>query len=281
MVAYNAESTISLALSSLLSQTYKNWQCLVIDDASTDGTAALLSAVAEPRLIVQRAPHRLGRGGARNLALQQATGAYLASLDADDFLFPHALEAQVKELEQDASLSACTGSLLLFGPDYCPLGRRRTQLGSGRYRIKLPLTTRVPLGSTMIRRELVGQERFNEALGRSEDRDFFDRVLRGGFIKVLARPTYAYRWCLELENVMEGLRNREVLFRRRLVSSPLRAASQIAWTRMKRLCYPALHHWGWWGGINRWRIVQPSSEEVFLFEKTLKTLRAQEGLLFR
>ena len=276
MVAHNAEPTISLALSSLISQTHANWCCHIVDDASTDGTSALLSRLRDPRLAIHSSPLRLGRGGARNLALRHVRGKYLASLDADDFLFPYALESQVRALESAPSLGACTGSLLLFGAGYVVLGRRRTQIQPGRHQIGSPLTTRVPLGSTMLRRSLIGSHRFDDSLERSEDRDFFDRVLRGTTLEVLAQPTYAYRWSLSLENVMEGLRNREALFRRAFPSSPLRAGTQVAWNRVKRLCYPAFSKWGLWTALNRWRTVPPAAEEVTLFRETLEALEQVE-----
>lgn len=273
MVAHNAERTISLALSSLLSQTYTKWVCHIVDDASSDGTPKLLARLRDKRFVVHHAPNRLGRGGARNLACRQATGKYLASLDADDFLFPYALELQVLALEADPSLGACTGSLLLFNSNYQVLGRRRTQIQPGRHIVSTPLTTRVPLGSTMLRSSLLGSHRFDDTLGRSEDRDFFDRVLQGTTLEVLKQPTYAYRWSLSLDNVMEGLKNREALFGRRLRTNPVRAGAQIAWNRLKRLFYPSLARWGLWAALNEWRAKPATLEEAALFEDTLRALR--------
>ena len=272
LVARDAAPTIGLALASLLAQDNVDWECQIVDDASTDGTANLLSRLIDPRFRVQRSSKRLGRGGARNLALERAKGCYLASLDADDFLFPGALEAQMRVLEDAPSLSACTGSLLLFSPNDRPIGRRRTQLSPGVHQIRSPLTTRSPLGPTMVRRNLVGANRFQESLKRSEDRDFYERVLDRGRVRVLPDLTYAYRWNLTLENVMLGLENREALFCRSLLSSPLRSASQLVWTRWKRLCYPALGSWGLWEVLNRWRAVPATAEEVVLFEQTLSAL---------
>ena len=202
-----------------------------------------------------------------------ATGKYLASLDADDFLFPYALELQVLALEADPSLGACTGSLLLFNSNYQVLGRRRTQIQPGRHIVSTPLTTRVPLGSTMLRSSLLGSHRFDDTLGRSEDRDFFDRVLQGTTLEVLKQPTYAYRWSLSLDNVMEGLKNREALFGRRLRTNPVRAGAQIAWNRLKRLFYPSLARWGLWAALNEWRAKPATLEEAALFEDTLRALR--------
>lgn len=276
MVAHNAVETIGDALSSLLLQGFPDWQCHIVDDASADGTGRLLERLTDSRFMVQHSARRLGRAGARNLALKQASGTYLASLDADDFLFPNALQSLVGTLEKEPGLSACTGSLLLFAPDLRPLGRRRTQIAPGKHRVFSPLTTRLPLGSTMIRRSLVAGNRFNEVLRRSEDRDFFDRILCGTELQVLPEPTYAYRWSLSLENVMEGLRNRETLFWHRLPASPARACLQIAWTRWKRLCYPALSSWGYWELLNRWRAVPVTLEESALFRHTLLALREKK-----
>jgi glycosyltransferase involved in cell wall biosynthesis len=272
MVARNARGTVEFALASLLLQSYSNWECLIADDASTDGTAELLCELQDPRFKVQRSTEHLGRGGARNLALQKASGVYLASLDADDFLFRDAIASQVEVLQADSGLDACTGSLFLFSPEGLPLGRRRSQIRPGRYKIESPLTTRIPLGSTMIRRSLVGNELFQETLKRSEDRDFYDRVLDGSTVEVLGRLTYAYRWNLRFENVMAGLRNRSQLASRRFRRSPFRAAFQIVVAQVKLACYPVVRNLGLWNSMALWRVKPAKRHEAAFFEDALQTL---------
>ena len=91
--AYNAEKYLAECLESVGSQTERNLEIIVVDDGSTDGTAAIVAGFAEadPRLRLIRQPNS-GPGPARNTAIAAARGRYLAFVDADDLLLPHALE---------------------------------------------------------------------------------------------------------------------------------------------------------------------------------------------
>lgn len=273
MVARNAGSTIELALASLLGQTLVDWECIVVDDASTDCTAAILEAYTDSRLRILMLKRQRGRAGARNEALALVRGSFVATLDADDFLYPDSLSRQVHCLEADPGLGACTGSLMLMSFSLTAVGRRRTQLSPGVYELAPPLTTRLPLGSTMVRTSLVGDLRFDDALKRTEDRDFFDRVLQGALVCVLHEQTYAYRWSLEIEPVLEGLRNREILYFKRMKVNPLRAGLQLVFTRAKLFLYPWLDRFGCWRLLNSWRAIPPTQDEQARFCHALEAAR--------
>ena len=93
--AYNAEAYIGRALASALGQTEPDVEILVVDDASTDRTAALVDRIAarDPRVRLLRATVNAGPGAARNLGLAQARGAWIALLDADDGFAPERIAA--------------------------------------------------------------------------------------------------------------------------------------------------------------------------------------------
>ena len=99
--AYNASSTIAEALRSALAQTLRETEVLVVDDGSTDDTAAVVERVAERdgrvRLIRQA---NAGVATARNAAIASARGTFVAPLDADDVWYPEKLAAQVARMEQ-------------------------------------------------------------------------------------------------------------------------------------------------------------------------------------
>jgi glycosyltransferase involved in cell wall biosynthesis len=99
--AYNAQSTLDAALSSVLEQTMPDLEVIVVDDGSRDDTWALMQRWHEldpERVRVLQHPSALNRGVAatRNLALECARGEYIAFLDADDAWVPHKLEVQLQ-----------------------------------------------------------------------------------------------------------------------------------------------------------------------------------------
>lgn len=84
--AYNAQATIATAIASLQAQTMRDWEAIIVDDASTDATPDMLRrmASADDRIHVVRNPANLGPSGSRNAGLQMARGDWVALLDADD-----------------------------------------------------------------------------------------------------------------------------------------------------------------------------------------------------
>jgi glycosyltransferase involved in cell wall biosynthesis len=95
MPAYNAGTYIRQAIQSVLDQSYTNWELVIIDDGSTDQTNAIVSGYIDSRIKVVRQENR-GEATARNNALRNIQGEYLACLDSDDIYLPQHLEVMVK-----------------------------------------------------------------------------------------------------------------------------------------------------------------------------------------
>ena len=97
--AYNAERTILETITSVLQQTFSDFELIVINDGSTDRTLELLNSENDPRLKVFSYPNG-GVSVARNRGITQARGEFIAVLDADDVWTPDKLELQVAALQQ-------------------------------------------------------------------------------------------------------------------------------------------------------------------------------------
>jgi len=97
MPTFNRADTIKRAIRSVQSQTFTDWELIVVDDGSTDNTVALIEG-CDPRLKLIRQENR-GTAGARNAGLRAAAGSYIAFLDSDDEWLPHHLELCVGFLE--------------------------------------------------------------------------------------------------------------------------------------------------------------------------------------
>lgn len=102
--AYNAATFVCDAIASVLSQTYRRMECVVVDDGSTDGTADLIRSRFGPKVIVI-VQENAGVSAARNRAASVARGDFLAFLDADDTWLEHKTEKQVALFQKDPSLS--------------------------------------------------------------------------------------------------------------------------------------------------------------------------------
>jgi teichuronic acid biosynthesis glycosyltransferase TuaG len=98
---FNSEKYISQAIQSVISQTHLNWELILVDDCSSDETFFIISNFAskEERIKVSKLDKNSGAGVARNFAIRQATGNYIAFLDADDLWKPEKLEKQLRFMQ--------------------------------------------------------------------------------------------------------------------------------------------------------------------------------------
>jgi teichuronic acid biosynthesis glycosyltransferase TuaG len=108
--AYRAARFIEQTIASVRAQSFQNWEMLVVDDASPDGTADLVARLAEadPRVRLYRKPVQSGASASRNLAIDAARGRWLAFLDSDDMWLPDKLERQLAFAER-------SGGAFLYG----------------------------------------------------------------------------------------------------------------------------------------------------------------------
>jgi glycosyltransferase involved in cell wall biosynthesis len=112
LAARDAERTIEEAVASVLGQTERDLELVVVDDGSVDATGALLEGAAERRLRVVRNAEPLGLAGALNVGLDAASGAFVARMDADDVALPRWLEATLARLRAGES-AAVVGSAMV------------------------------------------------------------------------------------------------------------------------------------------------------------------------
>ena len=108
---YNAASYIYETVDSILTQTYKDWELIIVDDCSSDPkTTKVLNEIADldARIKVIRSKNNGGAGLARNIAIREAKGRYVAFCDSDDWWYPTKLEEQIGFMEGNGYEFTCT-----------------------------------------------------------------------------------------------------------------------------------------------------------------------------
>jgi glycosyltransferase involved in cell wall biosynthesis len=182
--AFNAERFLAEAIRTALGQTLRPAEVIVVDDGSTDSTAAIAGQFSGVRLC--RHEHS-GVSVARNTGAKASTGAYLAFLDADDLWHAEKLELQSAVLDEDAQtdIAACRHTYVIEEP--VPTWFRGPRDGS-----VAPGYLLIP---SLIRRtawDLVGE--FDSTLSHGEDGDWLFRALDLGIkVRVVDQPLMMYR----------------------------------------------------------------------------------------
>ena len=164
MATYNRAATLPRAVDSVRRQTYEEWELIVVDDGSTDGTSGYLDELVDPRIRICRHPRNRGVTAAKNTGLDQVRGDWFTSLDSDDEMVPDALEAMVSCAERTGATAvtcnctdSTTGQFLGVGPTAdCRLTPEQTWRLRGEH-----------WGLT--KTSLLGDLRFDERLPGAED----------------------------------------------------------------------------------------------------------------
>ena len=104
VLSYNYEDYIGITLRSILDQTVQDFEVVVVDDCSTDGSLAVIRGFDDPRIRLVVNERNLGGAGSYNVAVQTARGTWLVNLDADDWIVPEKSAIQLAALERSPDL---------------------------------------------------------------------------------------------------------------------------------------------------------------------------------
>ncbi len=192
MPAYNAENTISVAIKSLQYQTYSNWECIIVNDGSSDRTLEIINKLAslDSRIKVFSFDKNKGRGEARQLALVKCQGDFLAMLDADDWYYHDKLEKQVNFFLNNPDVDLVSCGMVIQKDNQC-VGVR----GIGNNKIlsfDKPAKVPVPHASSMFRKNIIKNHNYDSEFKLGQDMDFLRRIMLGRKYAKLNFPGYVY-----------------------------------------------------------------------------------------
>jgi len=189
--AYNAEPYLEDCLRSVLSQTHPVEEVLVVDDGSTDGTKRIVESFGSPvRLLEQK---QGGPARARNLAVSQARGEWIAFLDADDMWVPEKVQKQLDALAANPDAVFCYTGLLALKLDGSRVPVPPPALAHVDAMLSLT-NVGIPPSAVMLRRETLLQVGgFNEIQRGCEDWDLWFRLRKLGTFCEVPEALTVYR----------------------------------------------------------------------------------------
>jgi glycosyltransferase involved in cell wall biosynthesis len=208
---YNAAKTLTLAIASVFAQTIDDWECVIVDDGSTDNTSELLGRLSDKRIKYHKLEKNCGRAVARQKALELSKGKYLCILDADDWMYPDKLKKQVEFLESNKDVVLVSTPMVLTGVENKPFGVQG--LSSPRKvrnycleRFTVSLSVFHP--SSMLRMDIAKQFKYRPNMVSTEDLDYLIRLLLKRKYALLAEPLHVYRepGFTSTQRLLEGYR---------------------------------------------------------------------------
>lgn len=245
--ARNARAVLPRALASLAAQTMTDWECVIVDDGSTDGTAD--AAGAEPRFRVVR-QEASGLTAALRLGVSEAKGAFIARLDADDACLPDRLRRQMEELARRPDLAAVGCGVELVSDRGAPLGTRVYPAEHAALVASLDaLLTPIPHSTLMVRREaLETTGGYRAVFQKAQDYDLLRRLSEGGRLSSL--PDVLVRLTVSNQSVTASAEGGEqfefcalgfasAALRAKCLKDPLEGPSAAAFLDEFRLWYRA------------------------------------------
>ena len=200
MAAYNTRDYIEDSVRSVLTQTFTNFELLIIDDGSTDGTSDILRrlAASDDRIRLTRRPNA-GIVATRNELLEMAAGEFVAILDSDDLALPRRLELSVDYLGRYPEVLVVGGQVEVIDPDGDPLCV--WQLKQSNHEIDAQLLSGEDVAichsAATIRRDALraigGYRDLDRFRGQAEDFDLWLRLSERGPLINLPQPLVRYR----------------------------------------------------------------------------------------
>ncbi len=197
MAVHNGEGFLAEALASVAGQTLRDYEFVIVDDASNDGTAQLLAAAAarDPRITVLTNPHNQGLTRSLNLGLRLARGAYVARIDADDTCVPERLAVQHAFMEAHPDfVGVCCGFSVI---DAAGNVSRTVSAGLDDWQVRWLAGWNPPAPHpTYFFRRLQSDGQswlYDEDFRTAQDFDLWSRLMSQGKTCVLAQVLVGYR----------------------------------------------------------------------------------------
>ena len=190
---YNGETYLAESLDSVLAQTYQNWELVIINDGSTDGTESLISKYQDKRIRYLPNDGNKGIIFSLNRGLRESNGAYIARLDADDIALPHRLEKQVRFLSENPDYAMCGSYFQTIDSNGRFLKNVRFPANNRDAQSYLLLHNCFCHSAIMMRTSIAKELKYDEKFQVCEDYDLWYRISRSGKILNLPEFTTLYR----------------------------------------------------------------------------------------
>ena len=197
MPVYNTAPFLKEAMDSMLAQTFKDFELIVLDDCSPDNTQEILDTYGDPRIVRYRGDRNVGLANILNIGLDMARGKYIARMDSDDLSIPSRLQIQTDHLETHPDTDLVSAGMQLFGAKKEVWIRERNP---EKVKINALFFSPVLHASSLWRKESFERHhlRFRQEMVPAEDYDLWTRALHAG-LQLANLPDILYKYRIRSE----------------------------------------------------------------------------------
>ena len=213
MPVYNTAPYLREAMDSMLSQTFTDFELIVLNDCSPDNAEEILDTYADPRIVRYRGEGNVGLGNVLNVGISMARGKYIARMDSDDISLPNRLQVQVDYLETHPEIDLVSVGMQLFGAKEEVWIR---ELNPEKVKINALFHSPILHASSVWCKDSFEKQglRFRQEMVPAEDYDLWARALVKG-LKLVNLPDVLYKYRMHpsqatLQTDKTSAKNREV-----------------------------------------------------------------------
>ena len=176
MPVYNGERFLSEAITSILTQTFTDFEFIIIDDGSTDGTGSILDFYSDPRIVRITHPRNLGIAPSLNDGIGQAKGDFIARMDADDISLPERFEKQIQFLGDHPEIGVLGGYVQQIDKQGIRFKIIKRPITNGLIKWRMCFKNPIFHPTAMVRSNILRQINGYRDLKASEDYDLWQRM---------------------------------------------------------------------------------------------------------
>ena len=192
MPVYNTAPYLREAMDSMLCQTFKDFELIVLNDCSPDNAEEILDAYDDSRIVRYKGENNVGLSNVLNVGIGMARGKYIARMDSDDISLPNRLQIQVDYLETHSEIDLASVGMQLFGAKESVWIRERNP-----EKVKIEALFHSPVlhASSMWRKDSFERHglRFRQEMVPAEDYDLWTRAMLKG-LKLMNLPEVLYEY---------------------------------------------------------------------------------------
>lgn len=193
MSVYNSQEFLKDAIESILNQTFKDFEFLIIDDGSNDKSLEIISSYHDRRIVLINNEMNMGLAKSLNKGLHLAKGKYIARMDADDIALPFRLDRQFTFMEENTEVDICGSWVQTIGDGVENIWRHPTS--NDEIKVQLLFNSALVHPSVFMRKKSIFDKGlfYNESIKRAQDYELWSRVAITGEMRNIPEVLLKYR----------------------------------------------------------------------------------------